>query len=75
MSTFPQPLDVQARVSYPKTPSGKKITQIEVITDQNTDLIDSFLTEGKADLGDYAEVLLEANSTDRFSYSVTFYGF
>lgn len=72
---YPQDLDVQARVKYPKESSGRKITQIEVITDQNTDSIDTFLTEGGADLGDFAEVLLEANSTDRFSYTVTFYGF
>ncbi|KAL5276151.1 hypothetical protein ACFFRR_001768 [Megaselia abdita] len=73
--SYPQALDVQARVKYPRESTGRKITQIEVITDQNTDLIDTFLTEGGADLGDFAEVLLEANSTDRFSYTVTFYGF
>lgn len=73
--SYPQALDVQARVKYPREHTGRKITQIEVITDQNTDLIDTFLTQGGADLADFAEVLLEANSTDRFSYTVTFYGF
>lgn len=74
-SIYPQHLDLQATVKYQNDSSKRRVTQIEVITDQNTDSIDTFLAESGTNLADTAEVLLEANSTDRLSYTVTFYGF